>query len=314
MVHPAAGSTPRDGLREQVVPRRLPLAAAAVCLCLLAGCPHSEPQTGATNGDLNPAEDTRMPREIQGTDLSRKFDIYVPADVPKSNVCASLWAQHESLVAGASSCTSTLDCLHSLQNLMPCTCASFVTDPSIEGQAGALVEAYFDEYDCMAGATCGACAALELPYCKEGTCTAITPSCELLEGVYQEVSAEARACAETADCAAEIPSSPTCQCPIPANDGVWTGFFELALQYWDQNECPIPYPCDCVEGDPACESGMCVVSSGEPQGSKVCESADDCIPVSGCACGCWSQPPADPGPECPCAAPASCDCQDGACA
>lgn len=212
--------------------RRLLPVAAALGLCFLVGCPQSEPSTAVTEEESTPVEDTRTPRNIQGTDLPRqfetyspKFDIFIPEDVSKGNICASLWDQYATLVANASSCSTTADCFHALQNRMPCTCETYVSDPSIEGLAGALTTAFDDEYDCMVGVACGACPPQEFPLCQDGTCTAIN----------------------------------------------------------------------------------------ESQGSKTCENPDDCIPVSGCACGCWSHPPADPGPECPCAAPSSCDCVDGVC-
>lgn len=212
--------------------RRLLPAATALGLCFLVGCPQSEPSTMEADDESTSVEDTRAPREIEGTDLSPQFethtpefDIYIPEDVSKGNICASLWNQYATLVANASSCSSTADCFHALQNRMTCTCETFVSDPSIEGEAGALATAYDEQYDCMAGVACGACPMQEFPLCQDGTCTAIS----------------------------------------------------------------------------------------ESQGSKVCETPDDCIPVSGCACGCWSHPPSDPGQECPCAAPESCDCIDGAC-
>jgi len=239
-------------------------------------------------------------------------EISLPSDASVEEICDYLWQEYAAAIAGASSCSSILDCSHAVVNRMSCTCTTYVSDPSVEGALAGLVAAY-DEHHCGAGVACGACPWEEIPVCVEGICRAREPSCDELTGLYAQAMVEARGCTEGDQCTGQAYASTQCQCEVPLNGDAWAGFFDVAWSYWDWRQCPVPPPCDCLDvGLPDCVDGLCEMTQ-PAGGSTSCSTGEECEPVAGCACGCWSEPPESPGMECPCAAPEACVCNGGQC-
>jgi len=192
-------------------------------------------------------------------DTGGPFDLAIDPDAGREEQCQALWDQYVALIDSASSCDGILDCSHALKNRMVCTCATYVSDPSVEDKTAQVVAAY-EQLDCMGEISCGACPWIEMPDCVEGGCAAVTPMCEELEDLYAQAHEEARVCESDEECSAEQPISLVCQCPYPVNSDAWSGFFEMSLEYWEYRECPLPAPCDCVEGDALCHEGQCMLA------------------------------------------------------
>jgi len=244
------------------------------------------------------------------------WEILVP-DGSVEDVCNSIFEQYHSLLAQAGTCETPLDCSHPVENRLACTCPTYVSDPTVEPGLAELT-ALHDENNCLEGVACGACPWLEVPTCKALLCSADTPLCVDVPAIYQEMAALARGCESDAECTGAIPLSLDCTCEVPANGKAWVGYFDILLEYWTTSECGMPAPCDCDDtGVVGCVDGQCGYKPAAGEGSKVCEMGEDCTPVSGCACGCWSEPPPEQGgeggQECPCAAPESCVCHFGQC-
>jgi hypothetical protein len=242
---------------------------------------------------------------------ARVFELAIP-DAEPQKVCQALEQQYADLLAQAGGCDSVLDCSHVVEHRMPCSCTQYISDASFEGKLAAVVSEY-KKRSCDEGETCGACPFLMLPQCGEGHCGAMMPLCGDLEATYQQALLEARQCQTVDECSAQVLSGPGCQCMTPVDGEAWTGFFELAAEYWQTSQCPAS-DCLCVEGEVTCTDGMCGIGGGQPaEGSKECIGGDECEAISGCACGCWSEPPNPAPQECPCAAPQACVCYHGMC-
>lgn len=277
-----------------------------VAVLALYGCPRSEPAEPwvAPDGTAADSEVTVNPAE----------DTVVNEDAPVGEQCGQIVAQYQALLGPARACTGTLDCAVKAEHTVGCGCAAFLSDGSVNAKLAPLVEKY-NQLNCMGDIDCAACPWLEIPECQEGKCVAVSPGCDGLAELYGKVLGEARVCESTDQCTGEVQSSFDCQCPYPISEDVWDGFFTTARQLWDFQGCPLPSPCTCSGGDPVCHDGVCTLTSELPAGSTECTGGSQCIPVSGCACGCWSQPPENDDPDvCPCAAPQSCVCYNGNCA
>jgi hypothetical protein len=247
--------------------------------------------------------------EIRGEDLRSPYDLYTP-DADKGKICLSFKQQYEALLEGAGECTHALDCSHLVMHKMECSCAEYVSDASVEASLTQVVAA-FDQMKCMEGEGCGACPWSEVPDCVAAVCAATLPSCDVLAEAYTGAVEIARQCEQDEDCTVSVAQGLDCGCQVPVHKDTWLGYFEIAEEYWNGIECGGPDPCDCVElENVACLGGLCALVETEPPnpGSTECDEDEQCIAVSGCACGCWSVPPEDNRQECPCAAPAACGC------
>ena len=248
------------------------------------------------------------PKEVVGQDVAMAYEVVIPPDAGPAKICASLETQYEELLAGAAGCEGVLDCNHQVENRMQCMCTTYVAAGAVEPKLAAVVAA-FKEHGCEEDVLCEPCGFLELPKCLDGVCVAHEPPCDALESLYDAAHKAARQCDDDEQCSSEQPISLECQCPQPVNQEAWGGFFEMAVEYWQIKSCPLPVPCDCAQGEGACYQGECVVAGEIPAGSVDCEKGSECQSVSGCSCGCWSEPPPDENPDvCPCAGPESCVC------
>lgn len=242
------------------------------------------------------------------------WEVRVPDGTPEQ-VCDSLFDQYHSLLQQAGACDTSLDCSHLVENRLACTCAHYVSDPSVE-LGLAEVSGLYDSHHCLEGTACGACPWLEMPACPDGSCAATTPVCSELKVLYQGLAKMARACDADSLCTGMMPMSLECTCDVPANGSVWTGYFDIALEYWTTSECGQPEPCECDDtGKVGCVNGQCGYEPAVTEGSTDCDTDDDCFPLGGCDCGCWSQAPINESSdvECACEAPASCLCIDEQC-
>ncbi len=264
-------------------------------------------------GSCGDCRDQRGPDQAGAApDITAEFDITIP-DASSAKICQSLYLQFQTALEAGVGCLSALDCRHQVVAGDPCHCALFVSDPGTPAYLAALEKAYVDQ-GCSAREMCDACPWAELPVCNHGACAPSMPACPELAGQYQQALLVAGQCEADGDCTGQVAGSLDCDCAVPINGSAWTGYFDLAAELWNSSDCGPPRDCSCVEISAVrCLDGLCVTAAKPPSQSQDCAVAEDCIPVSGCACGCWSVPPQPESPECPCAAPMACDCVSGSC-
>ncbi len=265
---------------------------------------------GGSCGECEDAGETD--EKSRAPDVVGSFDILIP-DGSTAAICQSLYLQFQTALEGGSGCLDVLDCQHVVAAGDPCHCALFVSDPGVPAHLAALETAYMEQ-GCVALEKCDACPWAELPVCNHGKCAPAMPACTELEGQYQQALLLAAQCKTDEDCTVVVAGSLDCDCAVPVNKSAWTGYFDLAAELWATSDCGMPRDCACVELSAVrCHDGSCALAQEPPAQSQVCATANDCLPVSGCACGCWSVPPLPESPECPCAAPMACDCIEGSC-
>ena len=306
------------------------LVLACAFSLVLLGCPSSEPTEGFCAPDcvgkicgdngcggscgVCQAGQTCAGGACISAQDAWEFELRIDEDAGQEAICESLGEQWIALLDQASTCQGILDCAHLVENMLPCYCAKFVSDATVETDLQQVVDAYAD-HSCDEGWACGACQWGELPDCVEGQCATVYPECSELQVLYSKALLESRKCSEDSDCDGTEYGALDCHCPVPVVGLDEHEIFDKLVEFWDFQDCPVPGPCDCMDGVPTCTNGVCLLVEQETQeGSKVCDTGDDCVSVSGCACGCFSQPPSPSTPECPCAGPESCVCYDGECA
>ena len=246
-------------------------------------------------------------------DVVAQFEILVPDGSP-AKICQSLYLQFQAALEEGPSCDHVLECSVTVPAGDPCHCTLYTSDVAVSAHLAAL-EAEYTAQGCAAGEYCDACPWIEVPVCNHGVCTPSQPPCPEVEGQYAQALLQAKQCTEDEQCNGNVAGSLDCHCEVPVNSAAWTGYFDLAQELWNTSDCGPPLDCSCAAlYEVGCLDGVCGTLEDKPTQSKVCDVPEDCIPISGCACGCWSVPPDDEEADaCPCAAPAACDCDAGAC-
>ncbi len=197
--------------------------------------------------------------DAAGADTGEPFEVVIP-DASPAKICIALEAQFLELLEGASACDGPLDCSVVIEHGMPCSCALYASDPSVDGKLGKVVGEYVAR-QCDDDVLCESCPFLQVPSCSHGLCEPSTPTCQGIEGLYAEVLAAARACEADADCTGQVSGSLECGCKVPANGTAWAGWFDLAAEYWQVSECGMPAPCECIEWtETMCIEGTCEVA------------------------------------------------------